>query len=220
MRWEMGRYSCCDSKFQAWSSGSELAIRHNSSWFPIAKRKTPSLPCSEGVLVFLAIWARGRWPSLPFESLGEGDFFIHRLLFQGSFVDPPRPPVTVYEQLPQRCPVWKSPCLFPDGLVAVWPHPGVTALYLGNGLWSVLEQGTGWMSGVLLLCRLLLLQSWAPPGLPLGCRASGSPNGLISLLHTRVIGIVQPQHNSQDQHRCGHHPDDLPVLTQFGIHDL
>lgn len=100
MRWEMGRYSCCNSKFQVWSLGAELAFGHNSSWFSIAERKKRSVsycPSSEGVLFLLAVWARGRWLSLSLEFLGEGDFFIQQMLSQGSFVNPPRTSVTVYE---------------------------------------------------------------------------------------------------------------------------
>lgn len=55
------------------------------------------VPCSEGVLFYLAIWARGRRFSLLLEFLGEGDFFIHQLLSLGSFVDPPRTSITVYK---------------------------------------------------------------------------------------------------------------------------
>lgn len=49
------------------------------------------VPCSEGVLFYLAIWARGRRFSLLLE------FFIHQLLSQGSFADPPRTSITVYK---------------------------------------------------------------------------------------------------------------------------
>lgn len=75
-------------------------------------------------------------------------------------------------------------------------------------------------SDVLLLCWQLWLESRAPPGVPLGCRAGGSPRGPVGLLRAGVIGTVEPKHNTQDQHHGGHHPDHLPVLTQFGIHDL
>lgn len=85
---------------------------------------------------------------------------------------------------------------------------------------NALEQGMTKESDVLLLCWQLLLESGAPPGVPLGCRAGGSPRGPIGLLCAGVIGTVQPENNTQDQHHCGHHPDHLPVLTQFRIHDL